>query len=126
MGQAAAFSLAGVSEGAARLAPVAGATLAVAGTALLGARLLGPAPGLLAGAALLSCALFAAFARYVRPETLFLATHSVGFRRAAAAAGARAGTAGRCWAPPRWASPRSPRIRWVSRDRSARWRWRWR
>ncbi len=79
MGQAAAFSLAGVSEGTARLAPVAGATLAVAGTALLGARLMGPAPGLLAGAALLSCALFAAFARYVRPETLFLATIQWGF-----------------------------------------------
>ena len=79
MGQAAAFSLAGVSEGAARLAPVAGAALAVAGTALLGARLMGPAPGFLAGAALLSCALFAAFARYVRPETLFLATIQWGF-----------------------------------------------
>jgi 4-amino-4-deoxy-L-arabinose transferase-like glycosyltransferase len=77
--QAAAFSVGGVSEATARLAPVAGATLAVAGTALLGARLLGPAPGLLAGAALLSCALFAAFARYVRPETIFLATIQWGF-----------------------------------------------
>ncbi len=79
VGQAAAFSVAGVSEWTARLAPVAGAALAVAGTALLGARLLGPAPGLLAGAALLSCALFAAFGRYVRPETLFLATIQWGF-----------------------------------------------
>jgi hypothetical protein len=51
----------------------------VAGTALLGARLLGSAGGLLAGAALLSCALFAAFARYVRPETLFVAAIQWGF-----------------------------------------------
>jgi len=79
LGQAAAFSVAGVSEWTARLAPVAGAVLAVAGTAWLGARLLGPGAGLLAGAALLSCALFAAFARYVRPETLFLATIQWGF-----------------------------------------------
>jgi 4-amino-4-deoxy-L-arabinose transferase-like glycosyltransferase len=71
--QAAAFSMKGVSEGTARLAPVAGAALAAAGVALLGARLLGPGAGLLAAAALLSSALFAAFARYVRPETLFLA-----------------------------------------------------
>jgi len=77
--QALAFTAGGVSEGTARLAPLAGAVMAAAGTALLGARLLGPGPGLLAGAALLSCALFAAFARYVRPETLFLATIQWGF-----------------------------------------------
>ena len=77
--QAAAFSAGGVSEWSARLAPLSGAVLAVAGTALLGARLLGPGPGLLAGVALLSCALFAAFARYVRPETLFLAAIQWGF-----------------------------------------------
>ena len=77
--QALAFTAGGVSEWTARLAPLAGAVLAAAGTAVLGARLLGPGPGLLAGAALLSCALFAAFARYVRPETLFLATIQWGF-----------------------------------------------
>jgi len=71
--QAGAFEIWGVSEWAARLAPVAGAVLAVAATAWLGARLLGPGVGLLAGVALLSCGFFYAFARYVRPETLFLA-----------------------------------------------------
>jgi len=71
--QAGAFATWGVSEWAARLAPAAGAVLAVAATAWLGARLLGSGVGLLAGAALLSCGFFYAFARYVRPETLFLA-----------------------------------------------------
>jgi 4-amino-4-deoxy-L-arabinose transferase-like glycosyltransferase len=73
------FTLFGLSEGAARLAPLLGALLAVAGTTWLGVRLLGPGAGLLAGAALLSCALFAAFARYVRPETLFVAAIQWGF-----------------------------------------------
>jgi 4-amino-4-deoxy-L-arabinose transferase-like glycosyltransferase len=73
------FTLFGIDEWAARLPSLLGALLAVAGTALLGARLLGPAGGLLAGAALLSCALFAAFARYVRPETLFVAAIQWGF-----------------------------------------------
>ena len=73
------FSLFGLDEWAARLAPLLGALLAVAGTTLLGARLLGPGGGLLAGAALLSCALFAAFARYLRPETLFVAGIQWGF-----------------------------------------------
>ncbi|MGH7399039.1 MAG: ArnT family glycosyltransferase, partial [Candidatus Rokuibacteriota bacterium] len=73
------FTLWGHNEGAARLAPLLGALLAVAATALLGARLLGPGGGALAGLALLSCALFAAFARYVRPETLFLAAIAWGF-----------------------------------------------
>jgi 4-amino-4-deoxy-L-arabinose transferase-like glycosyltransferase len=76
---AASFTLFGVTEWAARLAPLLGALLAVAGTTLLGARLLGPGPGLLAGAALLSCALFAAYARYLRPETLFVAGIAWGF-----------------------------------------------
>ena len=67
------FSLFGLTEGAARLAPLLGALLAVGATAVLGVRLLGPAGGALAGLALLSCALFAAFARYVRPESLFVA-----------------------------------------------------
>jgi 4-amino-4-deoxy-L-arabinose transferase-like glycosyltransferase len=76
---AASFGQWGFSERTARLAPLLGALVAVAGTTLLGARLLGPSGGLLAGAALLSCALFAAFARYVRPETLFVAAIQWGF-----------------------------------------------
>lgn len=70
---AGAFSLLGPGEWAGRLAPLLGALLAVAATALLGARLLGARAGFAAGAALLSCALFSAFARYLRPETLFVA-----------------------------------------------------
>jgi len=73
------FHLFGLTEGPARLAPLLGALLAVAGTALLGVRLLGPGWGVLAGLALLSCALFAAFARYVRPESLFVAAIAWGF-----------------------------------------------
>jgi len=76
---AAGFKGFGVSEWAARLPAVLGAAAAVAGTTLLGVRLLGPGPGVLAGAALLSCALFAAFGRYVRPETLFVAAIQWGF-----------------------------------------------
>lgn len=76
---AASFGQWGLTERAARLAPLLGALLAVAGTTLLGVRLLGLGGGLLAGAALLSCALFAAFARYVRPETLFVAAIQWGF-----------------------------------------------
>ncbi|HTI57354.1 MAG TPA: glycosyltransferase family 39 protein [Verrucomicrobiae bacterium] len=76
---AASFRQWGLTERAARLAPLLGALLAVAGTTLLGMRLLGPGGGLLAGAALLSCALFAAFARYLRPETLFVAAIQWGF-----------------------------------------------
>jgi 4-amino-4-deoxy-L-arabinose transferase-like glycosyltransferase len=67
------FGLWGPSEWAARLPSVGGAMLAVAGTALLGARLMGPLWGFAAGAGLLSCTLFAVFGRYVRPETLFVA-----------------------------------------------------
>ena len=76
---AASFHLFGLTEGAARLAPLLGALLAVAGTALLGVRLLGPGWGALGGLALLSCALFAAFARYLRPESLFVAAIAWGF-----------------------------------------------
>jgi 4-amino-4-deoxy-L-arabinose transferase-like glycosyltransferase len=76
---AASFALFGPGEGPARLAPLLGALLAVAATTLLGVRLLGPPGGLLAGAALLSCALFAAFARYLRPETLFVGAIQWGF-----------------------------------------------
>ena len=73
------FRLWGPGESAARLGALLGAVAAVAGTALLGARLLGAAGGLAAGAALLGCALFAAFGRYVRPETLFVAAIQWGF-----------------------------------------------
>jgi 4-amino-4-deoxy-L-arabinose transferase-like glycosyltransferase len=73
------FQLFGLTEGAARLAPLLGALLAVAATALLGVRLLGVSGGVLAGLALLSCALFVAFARYVRPESLFVAGIAWGF-----------------------------------------------
>jgi 4-amino-4-deoxy-L-arabinose transferase-like glycosyltransferase len=67
-----------VSEWSARLPSVLGAALAAAATALLGARLLNPMGGALAGAALGSCALFVVFARYVRPETLFVAAIQLG------------------------------------------------
>jgi 4-amino-4-deoxy-L-arabinose transferase-like glycosyltransferase len=73
------FTLFGLTEGPARLAPLLGALLALAATTLLGARLLGAGGGVLAGLALLSCALFAAFARYVRPESLFVAAIAWGF-----------------------------------------------
>lgn len=73
------FALWGPSEWAARLAPAMGAMIAVAGTALLGARLLGPSGGFAAAAALLSCSLFFVFGRYVRPETLFVAAIQWGF-----------------------------------------------
>ena len=76
---AASFHLFGLTEGAARLAPLLGALLAVGATALLGVRLLGVSGGVLAGLALLSCALFVAFARYVRPESLFVAAIAWGF-----------------------------------------------
>ena len=73
------FALFGPGEWAARLPPLAGALLAAAGTALLGARLLGARGGLAAAGALLSCALFLVFGRYVRPETLFVAGVQWGF-----------------------------------------------
>ncbi len=75
----ASFHLFGFTEGAARLAPLLGALLAVAATTLLGVRLLGVSGGVLAGLALLSCALFVAFGRYVRPESLFVASIAWGF-----------------------------------------------
>jgi 4-amino-4-deoxy-L-arabinose transferase-like glycosyltransferase len=76
---AAGFKAIGISEWVARLPAALGAAAAVGGTTLLGARLLGPGAGALAGAGLLSCALFAAFGRYVRPETLFVAAIQWGF-----------------------------------------------
>jgi len=77
--QAAVSLLLGVSETAARAVSAGAAVAAVAGTAWLGARLLGSAGGILAGAALLTTALFFAFARYVRPEALFVAALAWGF-----------------------------------------------
>jgi 4-amino-4-deoxy-L-arabinose transferase-like glycosyltransferase len=59
--------------------PALAALLAVGSTAWLGARLLGPAGGVLAGGALLTSVGFFAYGRYVRPETLFVATLAAGF-----------------------------------------------
>jgi hypothetical protein len=70
---ATAFSTSGLDEWAARVAPLLGTLLTAAATAMLGARLLGPAGGLLAAGALVTSGLFIAFGRYVRPETLFAA-----------------------------------------------------
>jgi len=76
---ASSFTLFGPAEWAARLGPLLGAVLAAAATALLGARLLGAREGFLAAGALLSSAMFVAFGRYVRPETLFVAAVQWGF-----------------------------------------------
>jgi len=76
---AAAYQIWGVGEWSARLPSVLGAAVAAAATAWLGARLLGPAAGAVAGLAVLSSPLFAAFARYVRPEALFCAAIQLGF-----------------------------------------------
>jgi 4-amino-4-deoxy-L-arabinose transferase-like glycosyltransferase len=77
--EATAFSAAGAREWTARLAPVLGTVMATAGTAVLGTRMLGPAGGFFAAGALLSSALFVSFGRYVRPETLFVASIQWGF-----------------------------------------------
>jgi 4-amino-4-deoxy-L-arabinose transferase-like glycosyltransferase len=76
---AGAFAVLGEREWAARIAPLLGAAAAAAGTAVLGARLLGPRAGFAAAAALLSSTLFLVFGRYVRPETLFVAAIQWGF-----------------------------------------------
>jgi 4-amino-4-deoxy-L-arabinose transferase-like glycosyltransferase len=76
---AAAFALAGESEAVARAVPALAALAAVGAVVWMGTRLLGPAAGLLAGGALLSCAGFFAYGRYVRPETLFIAALAWGF-----------------------------------------------
>src|SRR5207245_609407 len=55
------------------------ALAAIAATAWLGGRLLGARGGFIAGTALLTSAGFFAFARYVRPETLFVAALAWGF-----------------------------------------------
>lgn len=63
----------GTTEWAARLWPLLGSLAAAAGTALLGVRLLSFRAGCVAGLALLSSPGFFAYARYLRPETLFVA-----------------------------------------------------
>ena len=88
----------GVSEWTARLPSVLGAAAAAAATALLGARLLNPTAGLLAGAALSSCALFLVFGRYVRPETLFVAGIQLGLAGLLLGIGGKGGAASRRWA----------------------------
>jgi 4-amino-4-deoxy-L-arabinose transferase-like glycosyltransferase len=77
--QAGAFTVFGTSEGTARSVSAAAAVASVAATAWLGAKLLGPVGGCLAGAALLTSALFFAYARYVRPDALFVAALAWGF-----------------------------------------------
>src|SRR3989449_8695777 len=74
-----ALALAGPSETTARAVPALCALAAIAATAWLGARLLGARGGFVAGTALLTSAGFFAFARYVRPETLFVAALAWGF-----------------------------------------------
>ena len=69
----------GPTEPVLRLWPVLGVLAAVAGTALLGARLLSPSAGVVAGLALLTSAGFFAYGHYLRPETLFVAAIQWGF-----------------------------------------------
>jgi len=88
----------GVSEWAARLPSVLGAVVAVGATAILGARLIDPRAGILAGAALASSALFVVFGRYVRPETLFVAALQLGLTGLLLACRAQAGERGTSWA----------------------------
>ena len=76
---AASFAVGGETERAARLVPALAALVAVGATAWLGAHLLGTAAGVLAGTALLTSVGFFAYARYVRPETLFVAALTLGF-----------------------------------------------
>jgi hypothetical protein len=76
---AGAQAVGGPSETAVRAVPALAALAAVAATAWLGGRLLGARGGFVAGAALLTSAGFFAFARYVRPETLFVAALAWGF-----------------------------------------------
>jgi len=92
------FRVWGVSEWAARLPSVLGAAAAAATTALLGARLLNPTAGLLAGTALSSSALFLVFGRYVRPETLFVAAIQLGLAGLLLGIGGESGAASRRWA----------------------------
>ena len=76
---AAAFSVAGPSEAAARAVSALAGLLAVGVTAWLGARLGGARTGFVAGLALLSSLGFFVYARYVRPDALFVALLALGF-----------------------------------------------
>ena len=76
---AAAFSIAGPSEAAARLVSALAALIAVGVTAWLGARLGGARTGLVAGLALLGSLGFFVYGRYVRPDALFVAALALGF-----------------------------------------------
>lgn len=76
---AGAFSVAGTREAPARAVSAAAALVTIAATAWLGARLLGGRGGLVAGLALSTSLGFFVYGRYVRPETLLLATLAVGF-----------------------------------------------
>ena len=75
---AAVFSVAGEHEGTARAVSAGAALVAVAAIAWLAARLLDPASGVVAGLALATSTGFFAYARYVRVDSLFLASLSVG------------------------------------------------
>jgi 4-amino-4-deoxy-L-arabinose transferase-like glycosyltransferase len=76
---AAVSAVVGPSEAAARVVSACAALAAVGATAWLGAHLLGPRGGLVAGVALLTGIGFFAYGRYVRPETLFVAALAGGF-----------------------------------------------
>ena len=76
---AGAFAVAGPGEGTARAVSAGAALVAIAATAWLGARLLDGASGMLAGFALLSCAGFFAYGRYLRPDALFVAALAAGW-----------------------------------------------
>jgi 4-amino-4-deoxy-L-arabinose transferase-like glycosyltransferase len=76
---AAACALDGATEAAARVVPAVAALVATMATAWLGARLLGVRWGIVAGLALLTCAGFFAYARYLRPDGVFVAALALGW-----------------------------------------------
>lgn len=75
----AAFRLGGENEAAARAVAAVAALAALGVTAWLGTRLLGVGCGIIAAGSLLTSVGFFAYARYVRPETLFVAALAAGF-----------------------------------------------
>src|SRR2546427_695736 len=87
-------TVSGPSEAAARAVSACAALAAVGAPAWLGAHLLGPRGGLVAGVALLTGIGFFAYGRYVRPETLFVAALAGGF--ALCLVGIRDGRRGLC------------------------------
>jgi len=91
---AAVCALVGPTEAAARAVSALAAVAAVGATAWLGARLLGFRGGVVAGVALLTSIGFFAYGRYVRPETLFVASLAGGF--ALCLIGIRDGRRGLC------------------------------